>query len=147
MFSSINNPCDKLSIYIASLLEKLSIETMQIEDCTKMLLKDPEFNTNPYFIKFVYYFDKGKYYHYQCEGYMKCLTITKCYSPMSINYWLNELVYPAAELFDKALECFDRVKKMNKCETQCEYLTLIDSIDNFKDISNEIMKCIEMYNF
>lgn len=146
MFTCMNNPYDKLSINIAGLLKNFSYQTMIIEDCIKTLLTYPQFNTSPDFMKFVFFFDKGKYYHYQCEGYMKCLIITKCYSPISISYWLNELVYPAASFFSKSLTYLDSVKEVDEIKNHSNYKNLNDSIELFKSISNEIMECTEMYN-
>lgn len=75
---------------------------MSIEDTTVKLPENNNFSSNPEFQNFISCFQKGRYYHFRCQGYMECLVFTKYYSPFSLNYWLHELVYPAADNFKKS---------------------------------------------
>ena len=140
------NPCDELSKFILRLLESFSKQIMAIDDSILELLKDSQFNSNPDFMEFIAHFNKGRYYHFQCEGYMKCLVLTKCYSPMSISYWLNTLVYPAVKHFTEALACLDKVEAVPVLESNPEFKNMLEKVDVFKEISMKITESVKMYN-
>lgn len=78
---------------------------------------------------FLYYFDEGAYYHHRCQGYVESLRITNAYTFQSIDVWVNQLVYPAAENFKMAMQVLEQIKTE----------TTISSMPEFKLLENELM--------
>ena len=111
-----------------------------------ILLEYQMFNTNPSFKKFIDAFKEGRYYHYRCQGFMESLVLTKCYSPFSINYWIYQLVYPAAQHFSEALENLDKMKQSSPLNQNKEFEQLLVTVEEFKKTSDEIMRLVRTYN-
>ena len=137
---------DEISTNILRLLIKFSEHIMSIEENINKLLMNNEFNKNTDFLNFVKHFGLGRFYHFRCQGYMECLVFTKCYSPMSLSYWLNRLVYPAAEHFREALSYLDKVKAIPELAGNDDFRKLLTKIDEFKKVSMQIMQAIKLYN-
>jgi len=146
MYPHISDPYDTISTNILGLLINFSNTILVIENSTNEILTSEEFNKNIDFLQFVGHFGEGRYYHFRCQGYMESLVVTKCYSPLSICYWLNSLVYPAVHHFTIALEYLDKVKADSTFANIDVFQRLLTEIDNCKQVSMKIQQTISLYN-
>lgn len=145
MFLMMSSPYEELSNTTLDVLERFSKQILIINESIPKLLKSSSFNSDPNFMDFISHFSKGRYYHFQCEGYMKCLVLTKCYSPITINYWLNALVYPAASYFAQALEAVDQIEPAPGLPVDHEFNILLNKLETFENISMKLMDFVKMY--
>jgi hemerythrin len=137
---------DEISSKILKNLINFSGLILAMEKINNNLLTEDHFSQNSDFIQYIDHFGLGRYFHFRCQGYMEALVFTKGYSPQSVCYWLNNLVNPASKHFMEALKCFDKVKMPSTGSHNSEYHKLIDIINEFKIVSNEIMGNIKLYN-
>lgn len=137
---------DGISSKILKELVNFSGLVLAMEKINNSLLTETRFNQNSDFLQYIDHFGLGRYFHFRCQGYMEALVLTKCYSPQSICYWLNNLVNPASKHFMEALKCFDKIKMPSTVPHNSDYHKLIGIIDEFKIVSNEITGNIKFYN-
>lgn len=146
MYMIIAQSYDVISKYVLGLLNKFSHQIIVINNSIQDLIGNDKFRTNEHFRGFVQEFELGRYYHFQCEGYMESLVVTTCYSPFSIKYWKDALVSPADKHFMEALMHLNQLKKIDEFKDHESFKELMTKIDGFKRISSEIMDAIGLYN-
>lgn len=137
---------DKVSRRILELLTEFSDYINQTSVLNDILLTNNIFNKNPKFIKYIYSFDLGRYYHFRCMGYMESLVLMRCYSIKGLCYWKNELVMPAYENLTEALKLLDELKLDDEIACNPIFKILICETEELKKIAMEIMDTIKYYN-
>lgn len=141
-----SNSYDEISSKILKELINFSGLILAMEKTNNNLLTENRFSQNSDFLQYIDHFGLGRYFHFRCQGYMEALVFTKSYSPQSICYWLNNLVYPASKHFMEALKYFDKIKLPSTEIHNSEFHKLIGIINEFKKVSNKIMENIKLYN-
>jgi hypothetical protein len=89
---------------------------------------------------YIQYFELGSYFHYRCQGYIESLKVTNVTSQHSINVWVNQLVYPAAENFKLALSLYERFNNQAKHLDETIIRQLDQQISEFKVIAQTIIQ-------
>ncbi|PIC65300.1 hypothetical protein CSV79_01370 [Sporosarcina sp. P13] len=95
---------------------------------------------------FNHFFNSGMYYHYRCQGYVECLLVTDAYSSDSINIWINELVYPAAENFTQAMMYFEQIESTADIIKLQEFATVKQQMKEFQQIAMLIIQYANQLN-
>jgi len=88
----------------------------------------------------------GMYYHYRCQGYVECLLVTNAYTPYSINIWINELVYPAAENFKQAMMSFEQLKSNSDLVKLQDFAELKQQVNEFQQIAMVVIQSANQLN-
>lgn len=95
---------------------------------------------------FNHFFLEGSYFHYRCQGFVECLKITRAYSSTSMNIWVNQLVYPAAENFKHSMMFFNQLRQNPEITEISELLELEKQLAEFKDIAIIIIEYANRIN-
>jgi hypothetical protein len=92
--------------------------------------------------RFIRFFQEGTYFHYRCQGYMEALRVTGAYTPNSVNIWVNQLVYPAANNFTMAMQAYQSISKADASI----WHTLNRLLKEFKPIAEAILQYANRLN-
>ncbi|WP_207652830.1 hypothetical protein [Anaeromicrobium sediminis] len=137
---------DEISKYILGLLNSSSQQILLIDGIIYNLLVNTIFNDHIEFQEFMNEWNDASYYHFQCEGYMKTLVVTKCYSHMSIYYFINNLIIPAEKHFAESLKHFSKIKVIPELTHTEQFKLLPKKVDDLKKIAIQIKEGIKLYS-
>ncbi|WP_210467843.1 hypothetical protein [Sporosarcina sp. 6E9] len=140
--STIQNTFEQIYIQLVKFSEKIQvIQNLSYRITGKLQEPLPEQWT-----AFNHFFNLGTYYHYRCQGYAECLLVTNAYSSYSINIWINELVYPAAENFEHAMMYIEQIKSNANIVQQQEFEMLKQQMKEFQQIAMVIIQYANQLN-
>ena len=137
---------DSISIEILELLTELSDYINRITELNNSLLGCYLFNGNCNFIKYIYYFDIGRSYHFRCMGYMEALVLTKCYDLESLCYWKNMLVMPSDENIAIGVDYLNLLESDDEISCNPLFKILMHEVAGLSNLANKIMRTIECYH-
>lgn len=140
--STIRNTFEQIYIQLVKFSEKIQvIQNLSYHITGKLREPLPEPWT-----AFNHFFNLGVYYHYRCQGYAECLLVTNAYSPNSINIWVNELVYPAAENFKYAMMYIEQIHSNAELVKMQEIIVLKQEMKEFQQIAMVIIQYANQLN-
>ena len=137
---------DEISKHLLSLLYRFSNEIMRVNASIMEMQKNPAFNTNENFRLFVMNFNEGRYYHFQCQGYIECLVVTKCYTQHSVRYWIDRLFKPALDYFMRAKTYYERMMAQRVLSESAESAVLGRKMQSFLNIAQAVQDEVAQYN-
>ena len=127
-------------------LYRQSDEIMRINASILTLQKDPAFYANENFCQFVWSFDEGRYYHFQCQGYMEGIVVTKDQSPQFLRYWFNRLFAPARDHLHRALAYFDRMQAKLESDGNVDSAMLNRQIQALRQTLESVQREVGHFN-
>lgn len=140
--STIQSTFKQIYIQLVKFSEKIQvIQTLSYHITGKLREPLPE-----QWNAFNRYFNLGLYFHYRCQGYVECLRVSNAYSTYSINIWINELVYPAANNFKQAMIYYKQLKSINDIATLQEFRVLKQQMKEFQQIAKVIIQYANQLN-
>jgi hypothetical protein len=146
MYRAVNVPYGQLSSQILNQINDLSGLILTIERMNNALISNSAFNRNPDFLNYITNFDSGKYFFFQCQGYMKALTLTGAFSKPNLCYWLTNLFYPSVNRFNTSINHFNKMRSQFPATISRDLNRLVGIISEFNRELKLIMEKTKSYN-
>ena len=140
--STIGDTFEQIYSQLVKFMEKIQV-IQKLSDRITGKLQEP---IQKQWTAFNHYFNLGLYYHYRCQGYVESLLVTNAYSTYSINIWINELVYPAAENFEHAMMFIEQIKSNANIVQLQEFEVLKQQMKEFQQIAMVIIQYANQLN-